>query len=884
MNPWKLKLLGDCTLLSPSGQTTRLSTRKSLALMAYLALQQDRRARRQRLSDLLWEDADAEQGRLHVRKALWLVRSESAKTEAEAPAPVAGDGEFLASPADLVATDVDEFLAAADFAGDDPELLEAAAALYAGDFLGGFAIRNAPAFEDWAEVERQRLREAAVSVLRRLLDAYAARPEASEPAMRAALRLLILDPLEENAHRTVMRAHARQGRAAAALTHYHSFRETLARDLAVDPEPQTQALFREISAGRRSVDKTLPPSPPAPAPAPATAPAAATEEQSFTSATAEQAPAAPVPAAPAPASRRRRHHWAWAAGLAALAATGLAAGSYSWLSTANAAPAIDRVFPIANGLVVTGRPALSPDGSRVAFTARAADSPNVDLYLFTIGDSAPVRLTQDAAIDDNAAWSPDGTRIAFTRAAPDGSAPCRLFVMTVPAGTERPVGSCRVVSSSRLAWTVDGRELLYSDRAGPESPRAIQRLTLDSGRTSAVTQPSSDLFGDMEPVLSSDGRHLAFLRLSSRQSADIFLLDMETGATAPLSSDGKAIGGIAWSAGDGGILFSSDRGGDAGLWWVSRRGGDPKRISEGLLRYGNLSQARTGRRIVFEGIRDRSSLHELQPGVEPAILAGEAEFRDWFPDVAPDGTLLFVSTRTGSEQIWMRDRGGAPRQVTQLDGWRIVQPRWSRDGRHIAFVAVVDDVADLYVMPRNGGPPRRLTRDAAEDGSPDWSPDGRHLYFTSRREGGPAVWRIDPFAERADAVRVTEPGIAHFRIGPAGGWLYYVQSGQPGLWRRALVQDGAAVSGRAQKVVDRLAVADWTNWGLSNDAVFYVERPDGVRRGARLKRLDIGSGAVTDIADASLLNRSAGFALTPDGRPVLNLQSFKIELYGMDFL
>ena len=179
MNPWKLKLLGDCALLSPSGQTTRLSTRKSLALMAYLALQPDRRARRQRVSDLLWEDADADQGRLHVRKALWLVRSESAKTDADAAAPVAGDGEWLAIPDGLVVADVDEFLAAADAAGDDPDRLKAAAALYAGDFLGGFAIRNASAFEDWAEVERQRLREVAVSVLRRLLDAYAARTDAS---------------------------------------------------------------------------------------------------------------------------------------------------------------------------------------------------------------------------------------------------------------------------------------------------------------------------------------------------------------------------------------------------------------------------------------------------------------------------------------------------------------------------------------------------------------------------------------------------------------------------------------------------------------------------------------------------------------------------------
>ena len=876
MNPWKLKLLGDCVLLSPSGQTTRLSTRKSLALMAYLALQPDRRARRQRVSDLLWEDADADQGRLHVRKALWLVRSESAKADADAPAPVAGDGEWLAIPDGLVVTDIDEFLAAAEAAGDDPERLEAAAELYGGDFLGGFAIRNAPAFEDWAEVERQRLREAAGSVLRRLLDVYAARADASDPAMRAALRLLILDPLEENAHRTVMRAHARQGRAAAALTHYHTFRETLTRELGVDPEPQTQALFREISAGRRSTEKAAPSPVPVPVPVPVPDPAA---EQTV----GEQVPIAPLPVATPIAPSPRRRRWQLAAGVAALAATGLAAGGYDWFSTANAAPAIERIFPIANGLVVTGRPALSPDGSRVAFTARAPDSTNVDLYLFTIGDSAPVRLTQDAAVDDNAAWSPDGTRIAFTRGAPDGSASCRLFVMTVPAGTERPVANCRAVTTTRLAWTPDGSDLLYSDRAAPEAPLAIHRLTLDTGRTVAITRPSSDLFGDLEPAVSSDGRWLAFLRLTSRQSADIVLLDLETEETTPLTGDGRAVGGVAWSADDSGILFSSDRRGDAGLWWISRRGGEPQRISEGLLRYGYLSQARSRPRIVFEGIRDRSSLHELEPGVEPEILAGDAEFRDWFPDVARDGTQLFVSTRTGSEQIWMRDPGGAPRQVTQFDGWRIVQPRWSPDGRHVAFVAVVDDVADLYVMPRNGGPPRRLTRDAAEDGSPDWSPDGRQLYFSSRREGGPSVWRIDPFADGASAARVTPPGIGHFRVDASGGWLYYVQSGRPGLWRRALSRDGATLTGPQQQVVDGLAVADSTNWGLADKAVFYVERPEGVRRGARLKRLDMETGAVTDLADASLLNRSAGFALTRDGRPVLNLQSFKIELYGIDF-
>ena len=145
------------------------------------------------------------------------------------------------------------------------------------------------------------------------------------------------------------------------------------------------------------------------------------------------------------------------------------------------------------------------------------------------------------------------------------------------------------------------------------------------------------------------------------------------------------------------------------------------------------------------------------------------------------------------------------------------------------------------------------------------------------------MWRIDPFAVGASAERVTSPGVGHFRVHPTGGWLYYVLSGRPGLWRQAFAPGGATVTGPQQRVVAGLAAVDWANWGLVGNTLFYVERPDGVRRGARLKRMELSSGTVTDVADASRLNRGAGFALTPDGRPVLNLQSHKVELYGIDF-
>ena len=868
MTPWTLKLLGDCALLSPGGQPIRLSTRKSLALLAYVALQPERRARRQRLSALLWDDADAEQGRLHVRKALWLLRSESARAAPGAPPPIEGEGEWLAVRPGALVTDLDALLAASAGAGSDPAALEAAAALYPGDFLGDFSVRNAPAFEDWAEVERQSVREASVGLHRRLLDALATQPESGEAAMRAALRLIAIDPLQEHAHRAVMRLHVRQGRAAAALSHYRGLRETLRRDLAVEPEPETRALFADISAARRAGERAPEPLPEASAAiAPAPAPVAAAIPQ-----------AAPAP----PRAPRRLLH-----ALAGIAAAAVASFGIVRLAAppAAAAPSVERIFPIPSGLVVSGRPALSPDGSRIAFTARARDGENVDLYLFTIGDAEPLRLTGHADVDDNAAWSPDGTRIAFTRASRDGSAPCRIFVMTVPGGTEHPAGACREARSTRLAWLPDGSGLLLSDRAAPAAPLALHVLTVADGRIGPVTSPPAELPGDREPVVSSDGRTVAFLRATAQDSADIFLLDLASKEVRRLTSDSGAIGGLAWSGGDGGLLFSSDRGGDAGLWWIARSGGSPERVSEGLLRYRALSQARSRNRIVFEGVRDRSALIDAGPGTAlEGLSAGEAEFRDWFPDVAADGTMLFVSTRNGGEQIWTgAPGGGRPRQLTQLEGWRIVQPRWSPDGRHIAFAAVHGDMADLYLIGRGGGRPVRLTQDAAEDGSPEWSPDGRFLYFTSRRSGRPAIWRLAPFAADRTAVRVTPDGPIHARIDAAGRNLYYVYRGRPGLFRRALAPGGAAVTGPEEKVLASLAAADWANWALSGTALWWIERPAGVNRGARLKRRGLLSGAVHDVADASTLHRRSGFALAPDGHPVLNVQRLKVELYGIDF-
>ena len=109
------------------------------------------------------------------------------------------------------------------------------------------------------------------------------------------------------------------------------------------------------------------------------------------------------------------------------------------------------------------------------------------------------------------------------------------------------------------------------------------------------------------------------------------------------------------------------------------------------------------------------------------------------------GTMLLRQPTISKDQIvfvhgddlWVVGReGGDARRLTSAVGAE-TSPKFSPDGKWIAFTGQYDGNTDVYIIPVNGGEPKRLTWHPSPDIVQGWTPDGKFIYFTSGREASP---------------------------------------------------------------------------------------------------------------------------------------------------
>ncbi len=373
-------------------------------------------------------------------------------------------------------------------------------------------------------------------------------------------------------------------------------------------------------------------------------------------------------------------------------------------------------------------PSLAPDGQSVVFASR--HNGNLDIYRQAAGARTAINLTEGSeSIELQPAYSPDGKQIAFRSSRNDGG----IFVMNsdgsqVAQLTDTGFNPC---------WSPDGREIALADdiiwdyegRNTYPSASRLWAVNVQTRQRRVITEHDA-----VQPNWSPHGQRLAFWGEQRGGHRDIWTVAASGGELTPVTDDAFIDWNPVWSPTGEHLYFLSNRGGEMNLWRVA--------IDE--------------------------STGQLHGAPEPATLPSN---NCQYVNFARNGSALVYGQSTRSENLWQiafdpvkGETSGAATPLTQ-GLKRYAMFSLAPDEQSFAYLARGEPQQDLFIADRAGAPRQRLTDDAAQDIIPRWSPDGRWIAFLSDRSGKYEIWKVRP--DGTGLAQMThEPGEAKDVIAP----------------------------------------------------------------------------------------------------------------------
>jgi serine/threonine protein kinase/Tol biopolymer transport system component len=547
----------------------------------------------------------------------------------------------------------------------------------------------------------------------------------------------------------------------------------------------------------------------------------------------------PAPTAAPHRSRREIAAWTITALLAAITA-GLTYATLTRASKPNHAVIADIGPPPQTAFalwgVAPGMPALSPDGTTLAFVAQTADG-RQPLWLQPLDSSAarPVDGTDDA---QRPFWSSDGRSVGYFH---------RGELYRVDVSGAPPIAVATVGSASSATWSNAGVILVASQVGGGRT--TISRVAASGGAPEVIEKPTAAWKSVAFPQFLPDGRHFLFYaRSSSADATGTYAASLDGGDPQRVLNAASP----ALYAAPGYLMFVRDRtlmaqpfdartlriSGDAqpvvGNVDMNEVNGHPVVTASAT---GVLVLERTSApadRIVWYDPAGNSISTTGAPG-------------EWgTPSLSPDGRRLAISysdPRTGNKpDVWVYDLArNVKTRVTSAPGIN-ADAFWSPDNQHVCFVSNRDGAFRLYEQAADGTGTATPIVGSEEANAAEffgsWSADGRYLAFqrtagtriqTNYGPGNGEIWAVALSGDRKPFPVVQNGQFVAIQpaLSPDAKWLAYVsdESGRSEVYvvpfphgsGRVLVSSGGGI---------------WPRWSRDAKELWY-------RHGDRMMAVDI---------------------------------------------
>ncbi|HET9515895.1 MAG TPA: hypothetical protein VFO95_18325, partial [Gemmatimonadales bacterium] len=349
-------------------------------------------------------------------------------------------------------------------------------------------------------------------------------------------------------------------------------------------------------------------------------------------------------------------------------------------------------------------PALSPDGRTVVFAGERAG--HAGLWLVDIASGQVRRLTTPPRTDDFPAWSPDGSRIAFIRdvARMEGERVVRFAGLHLidTAGGEPvlvPLGDSGRTSVRQPAWSADGRKLYVA--APRRGGTAIWEVDLTNRGQREV---GDSALSPTVPAPSPDGHTLAFLAPDSAGRTQVWLHDLTTRKTRRLTDHPEITAqSLRWNRDGTALLYVANG-----------------RLQRHDLAAGSATEVPFTARLEFA--RARAALPQRQFAAQGSQPAARGQFG---VALSPSGKQIAI---LALGKLWIVPVGGAPREVAAVPS-SARDVAWAPSEQQVAYSVGEWGEEDIVITDVTTGRTHPLTALPAMEVVPRWSPDGRWIAF-----------------------------------------------------------------------------------------------------------------------------------------------------------